>query len=164
MKTYHVNSGAGIAGLAMREQDIPIPASRQVVVRVRATSLNFRELMILQGTYPLPVKPDVIPVSDGAGEVVSIGQGVTRAKPGDRVAATLFPQWIDGPFSFEVAAQIGGSLDGTLTEFALLSEDAVVQIPEHLSYEETATLPCAGVTAWKSGELGWRSGGRRTGD
>ena len=150
MRSYHVNSGAGIAGLALREHGMPSPGQGEVLVRVQATSLNFRELMILRGNYPLPIKPDVIPVSDGAGEVVSIGVGVTRTKPGDRVAATLFPGWIDGPFSFEVAAQIGGSLDGMLTEFALLSEEAIVQIPDHLSFEEAATLPCAGVTAWNA--------------
>jgi NADPH:quinone reductase-like Zn-dependent oxidoreductase len=71
-------------------------------------------------------------------------------KLGDRVAAAMFPRWIDGPFSFEVAAQLGGSLDGMLTEFAVLNEDAVVQIPKHLSFEEAATLPCAAVTAWNA--------------
>jgi NADPH:quinone reductase-like Zn-dependent oxidoreductase len=90
----------------------------------------------------------VVAVSDGAGEVVDIGEGVTRVKLGDRVAAALFPLWIDGPFSFDVAPQIGGSLDGMLTEYAVLSEQGLVQIPDHLSYEDAATLPCAGVTAW----------------
>src|SRR5260370_12418084 len=148
MKSYHVTYGGGIEGLVLREQDIPRPGPGQVLVRVRATSLNARELMILRGDYPLPVKADVVAVSDGAGEVVDIGEGVTRVKIGARVAASLFPLWIDGPFSFEVAPQIGGSLDGLLTEFAVLSEQGLVQIPDHLSYEEAATLPCAGVTAW----------------
>jgi NADPH:quinone reductase-like Zn-dependent oxidoreductase len=115
---------------------------------VRASSLDFRELAILQGDYPLPIKPDLIPVSDGAGEVVAVGEGVTRAKVGDRIAAAIFPRWIDGPFALEYAAQLGGSLDGMLTEYAVLPEDAAVRIPDHLSFEEAATLPCAAVTAW----------------
>jgi NADPH:quinone reductase-like Zn-dependent oxidoreductase len=123
---------------------------------MRAVSLNFRELMILRGIYPLPVKPDVVPVSDGAGEVTAVGKGVTRAKIGDRVMAAMFPHWMDGPFAWEYAPQIGGSLDGMLTEFVVLSEEALVSIPAHLSFEEAATLPCAAVTAWNA-----LTGGRR---
>jgi NADPH:quinone reductase-like Zn-dependent oxidoreductase len=148
MKSYHLTYGGGIDSLILREHEIPKPGPSEVLVRVRATSLNARELMILRGDYPLPVKPDVVAVSDGAGEVVGIGEGVTRLKVGDRVAASLFPLWADGPFSFDVAPQIGGSLDGMLTEYAVLSEPGLVLIPEHLSFEEAATLPCAGVTAW----------------
>src|SRR6185436_19155453 len=87
---------------------------------------------------------------DGAGEVVALGAGVTRAAIGDRVIASIFPRWIDGPFSLERAAQLGGSLDGMLTEHAVLHEDALVAVPAHLSYEEAAALPCAGVTAWNA--------------
>jgi NADPH:quinone reductase-like Zn-dependent oxidoreductase len=148
MKSYHVTYGGGIDSLALREHEIPKPGPGEVLVRVRATSLNARELMILRGDYPLLVKPDVVAVSDGAGEVAGIGEGVTRVKVGDRVAASLFPLWFDGPFSFDVAPQIGGSLDGMLTEFAVLNEQGLVSIPDHLSFEEAATLPCAGVTAW----------------
>ena len=148
MKSYHVTYGGGIDSLVLREHEIPKPGPGEVLVRVRATSLNARELMILRGDYPLPVKPDVVAVSDGAGEVAAIGEGVTRFKVGDRVAASLFPLWLGGPFSFDVAPQIGGSLDGMLTEFAVLSEQGLVLIPDHLSFEEAATLPCAGVTAW----------------
>jgi len=99
MKSYHVTFGGGIDSLALREREIPKPGPGEVLVRVRATSLNARELMILRGDYPLPVKPDVVAVSDGAGEVAGIGEGVTRVKVGDRVAASLFPLWVDGPFS-----------------------------------------------------------------
>jgi NADPH:quinone reductase-like Zn-dependent oxidoreductase len=150
MKSYHVNPGAGLAGLTVREHDEPTPGPREVLVRVRANSFNNRELMILRGTYPLPIRPDVIPLSDGAGSVVAVGPGVTRGKIGDRVAAAVFPRWIDGPFGWEYADQIGGSLDGMLTEFALLSEEALVHIPDHLSFEEAAALPCAAVTAWNA--------------
>ena len=150
MKSYHVNKGAGLAGLTIKEHDVPVPGPREVLVRVRANSLNQRELMVMQGTYPWPILPDVIPVSDGAGEVVSIGEGVTRAKPGERVAGAILPYWTDGPFRWEYSKQLGGSVDGMLTEFALLPEEGVVHIPDHLSFEEAATLPLAGVTAWNA--------------
>src|SRR5713226_8001333 len=150
MKSYHVNKGAGIAGLMVKEHDIPVPGPHEVLVRVQANSLNFRELSILRGYYPLPIRPDVVPVSDGAGWVVAVGSDVTRAKVGDRVADVLFPHWIDGPWAQEYSAQIGGSLDGMLTEYAVLSEEGVVHIPDHLSFEEAAALPCAGVTAWNA--------------
>jgi NADPH:quinone reductase-like Zn-dependent oxidoreductase len=150
MKCYQANSGAGLSGLALREVEDPQACYRQVLVRVRANSLNFRELSILRGTYPLPVKADVVMCSDGAGEVIAVGEGVSRAKVGDRVAAAMFPRWIDGPIAWEYAPQIGGSLDGMLSELVALDEDAVVHIPAHLSYEEAATLPCAAVTAWNA--------------
>jgi NADPH:quinone reductase-like Zn-dependent oxidoreductase len=150
MKSYHVNLGAGLAGLMVKEHDRPVPGPREVLVRVRASSLNYRELMILRGNYPLPIRPDVIPLSDGAGSVVVVGSDVTRVKVGDRVAGAIFPHWIDGPFGWEYAAQLGGSLDGMLTECAVLSEEALVHIPDHLSFEEAAALPCVAVTAWNA--------------
>src|SRR5215475_5065841 len=118
MNSYHRNMGAGIEGLLLREHEVPEQGPLEVLVRVRAVSLNFCELSILlRGVYPLPVKPDVVAVSDGAGEVVRIGEAVTRVKVGDRVMASVFPRWIDGPYSRESSAQIGGSLDGMLTEY-----------------------------------------------
>jgi len=150
MRSYHASSGAGLSGLVLREHERPKPGSREVLVRVRANSLNFRELSVLAGTYPLPVKPDVVMCADGAGEVVELGPGVSRVKLGDRVAAAMFPRWIDGPFSWEVSPQLGGSLDGMLSEFVVLGEEAVLRIPDHLSFEEAATLPCAAVTAWNA--------------
>jgi len=150
MKSYHADSGAGLDGLKLKEHDEPKPGPREVLVRVRANSLNFRELSVLKGTYPLPVKADVVMGADGAGEVVALGAGVTRVKNGERVAAAMFPKWIDGPFALENAPQLGGSLDGMMTDFIVLSEDALVRIPDYLSFEEAATLPCAGVTAWNA--------------
>jgi NADPH:quinone reductase-like Zn-dependent oxidoreductase len=152
MKSYHANKGGGFASLIVKEHDIPTPGPHEVVVRVRASALNYRDLAILQGTYPLPIKPDGIPLADGAGEVIAVGTDVTRAKPGDRVVATPLPQWIDEPFfpGWDFAAQIGGSLDGLLTEYALLHEEWLVPIPDHLSFEEAAALPTAGVTAWNA--------------
>ncbi|QDQ15527.1 zinc-dependent alcohol dehydrogenase family protein [Streptomyces spectabilis] len=163
MRSYHLShSGAGLSGLTVREHDTPSPGPGQAVVAVRATSLSFRELMVLDGTYVLPVAPDVVPVSDGAGDVVAVGPGVDAIRVGDRVAATLFPSWQDGPFAAEHLAQRGGSLDGMLTEFAVVDADSLVTVPPHLSYAEAATLPCVAVTAWNA--LTGDAAGVRPGD
>jgi NADPH:quinone reductase-like Zn-dependent oxidoreductase len=151
MRSYHVRPGGGLASLQIREHETPQPQARQVVVKIHAVSLNYRERMIIvDGAYPLPLKPDLVPVCDGAGAVVAIGEDVSRVAVGERVAASVFARWLGGEFSFEVADQLGGSLDGMLTEYALLDEDALVRIPAHLSYEEASTFPCAGVTAWNA--------------
>jgi NADPH:quinone reductase-like Zn-dependent oxidoreductase len=150
MKSYHANSGAGISGLTLKEHDEPKPGPREVLLRLHANSLNFRELSVLRGNYPLPVKPDVVMGADGAGEIVAIGPEVARVATGDRVAAAMFPRWIAGKIDWEYAPQLGGSLDGMMSEFVVLNEDALVRIPDHLSYEEAATLPCAAVTAWNA--------------
>lgn len=151
MKSWHLSLGAGLDGLVMRERDVPRPGPREALLRVHATSLNQREISILRhGRYPLPVKPGVVALCDGACEVVEAGEGTSRIRVGDRVIASIFPHWQDGPFGVDRAAQLGGSLDGTLAEYVVLPEDALVPIPAHLSYEEAATLPCAGVTAWNA--------------
>jgi NADPH:quinone reductase-like Zn-dependent oxidoreductase len=97
MKSYRANVGAGLTGLVVKEHEMPKPGRREILMRVRANSLNFREISVLRGTSPLPVKPDVVMGADGAGEIVALGEGVTRVKVGDRVAAAMFPRWIDGP-------------------------------------------------------------------
>jgi NADPH:quinone reductase-like Zn-dependent oxidoreductase len=150
MRAWHISSGAGIEGLTLRKRFMPTPGAGEVVVAVHAVSLSFRELLVARGRYVLPVKPDVVAVSDGAGEVVATGPGVERFSAGDRVAAALFPFWLDGPFTAERLPQLGGSLDGMLTEFAVLPAEGLVSVPAHLSYAEAATLPCAGVTAWNA--------------
>src|SRR5262249_26246876 len=126
------------------------PGPGEVAIAVHAVSLSYRELLVARGRYVLPVKPDVIPVSDGAGEVVATGPGVTGARLGDRVTATLFPLWQDGPRAAELPPQLGGTLDGRLTERAIVPAAALVPVPAHLSYAEAATLPCAAVTAWNA--------------
>jgi NADPH:quinone reductase-like Zn-dependent oxidoreductase len=127
----------------------PKPTDREVLVRVRAASLNRRDVYVLKGQYPMPPRPTLVPLSDGAGEVVSTGSAVSRFKPGDRVAAVFFQRWLKGrPDADTPASALGGQLDGTLSEHVCLSEEGLVRVPEGYSYEEAATLPCAAVTAW----------------
>lgn len=149
MKRYVMNLGAGLQGLRLQEVPRPVPAAGEALVRVHAVSLNYRELSILvHGSYPLPVKRDVVAVADGAGEVVVVGAGVDRVRPGERVVASIFPKWLDGPFRADVIDQLGGSLDGLLSEYVCLPQQALVPVPPHLGDEEAATLPCAALTAW----------------
>jgi NADPH:quinone reductase-like Zn-dependent oxidoreductase len=151
MRAYILPKRTAIDDLTLTERDVPKPGPRQVLVRVRACSLNFRDLAILLGTYRAPVRENVIPLSDGAGEVAEVGQVVTRLKKGDRVTASFFPRWMGGPIRAEKVEQaLGGSADGMLAEYALLDEDALLKLPDHLSFEEGATLPCAGLTAWQA--------------
>lgn len=122
-----------------------------VLIRVHAVSLNYRDLMMVNGVYNPKMALPRIPCSDGAGEVVAIGEGVSRVQVGDRVCGIFMQRWLDGPLTAERSkAALGGDVDGMLAEYILLSQDGVVRFPEHLSYEEAATLPCAGVTAWNA--------------
>ncbi len=150
MRAYQLpKGGAGIDALTLVDRPIPKPLYRQVLVKVAAWSLNYRDLLITRGGYRAPVRDNFIPLSDGAGEVVEVGPGVTRVKAGDKVAGCFFQRWAGGdPSPTLQASALGGGLDGMLAEFAVLEEEGVVKIPEHLSLEEGATLPCAGVTAW----------------
>jgi NADPH:quinone reductase-like Zn-dependent oxidoreductase len=152
MRAYQLpKGGAGIDALVQLDRPDPKPAYRQVLVKVRACSLNFRDLGIVRGTYRMPVRENVIPLSDGAGEVIEVGPGVTRAKVGDRVAGCFFQRWFGGEAPPDVqASALGGGIDGMLAEYAVLEEDGIVKIPQHLSLEEGATLPCAGVTIWNA--------------
>src|ERR1700691_5388160 len=152
MRAYQLpKGGAGIEALTRVDLPEPKPQHRQVVVKVGACSLNFRDLGIVRGTYRMPVRDKIVPLSDGAGEVVEVGAGVTRAKVGDKVAGWFFQRWPGGEPSPQVqASALGGSIDGMLAEYAMLEEDGVVKIPSHLSPEEGATLPCAAVTVWNA--------------
>jgi NADPH:quinone reductase-like Zn-dependent oxidoreductase len=153
MRAYELpKAGAGIDALRIVDRPMPKPQYRQVLVKVAACSLNYRDLGIVRGTYRMAVREHLIPLSDGAGEVVDIGAGVTRVKVGDKVAGAFFQRWPAGEMNaVETAASaLGGSIDGMLAECVVLEEEGVVKIPEHLSLEEGATLPCAGVTAWSA--------------
>ena len=150
MRAYQLpKGGAGIESVTRVDLPEPKPQYRQVKVKVAACSLNFRDLGIVRGTYRMAVRDNIVPLSDGAGEVVAIGAGVTRVKVGDKVAGCFFQRWPGGEPSQNVqASALGGSIDGMLAEYAVLEEDGVVKIPAHLSVAEAATLPCAAVTAW----------------
>jgi NADPH:quinone reductase-like Zn-dependent oxidoreductase len=120
-----------------------------VLVRVKAASFNYRDVMIAGGGYAGRAKTPLIPMSDGAGEVVEAGSAVTRVKAGDRVCGIFFQRWLTGPVRPDIQdAALGGTVDGMLTELALLEGDGVVPVPDGLSFTEAATLPCAAVTAW----------------
>src|SRR5919197_3172076 len=106
MKSYHATSGAGLADLVLRDDEEPVPGPRDALIRVRSNSLNFRELSVLRGTYPLPVKPDVIMGADGAGDVVALGPGTTRVRVGDRVSAAMFPTRIDAALALRADSRI----------------------------------------------------------
>ncbi len=141
----------GIDNLKQTEVPEPQVTPGAVLIRVHAVSLNFRDLMMVKGLYNPKMALPRIPCSDGAGEVVAIGEGVRRVKAGDRVCGIFMQRWLDGPLTADKSKQaLGGDVDGMLTEYALLAEDGVIPFPQHLSYEEAATLPCAGVTAWNA--------------
>jgi NADPH:quinone reductase-like Zn-dependent oxidoreductase len=149
MRAYHIDRFGSIGGIVRRASDDPRPGLREVLMRVRASSLNYRDLMVLRGGGRGPTKLGVIPLSDGAGKVAAIGDRVTRVKVGDRIIGTFHPRWFGGPISADyLIDRLGANLDGMLAEYAVLSEEALVLKPSHLSCEEAATLPCAAVTAW----------------
>ena len=144
MKAYQVKRGStGLDGLARVDLEKPVPGTHRVLVRMRAASLNFRDLAVLRGKYiGGPLERDTIPLSDGAGEVEAVGDRASGFSVGDRVVATFFQG--DPP------AALGSPLDGTLTEYAQFEPRGLLRVPSHLSFEEAATLPCAGVTAWNA--------------
>jgi len=151
MKSWIIDGGFGLDRLRLVDRAEAQPAHGQIVVRVRAISLNYRDLLVTKGLYNPKMPLPRIPCSDGAGEVVAVGAGVTRVKVGDRVAAIFMQKWLAGGISEAVArSTLGGDLDGMIAEQVVLSEEGVMPIPDHLSYEEAATLPCAAVTAWNA--------------
>ena len=148
MRAYEITK-FGFDELKLAERPDPKAGFGQVVVKVRAVSLNFRDLMVVKGQYNPKLKAPMVPCSDAAGEVIATGEGVTRVKTGDRVCGVFMQGWLAGQVS-EAAARtaMGGAVDGVLAESVVLSQEGVVPIPEHLSFEEAATLPCAALTAW----------------
>ncbi|MBV8841228.1 MAG: NAD(P)-dependent alcohol dehydrogenase [Bryobacterales bacterium] len=157
MKVYEVQTGStGLDGLRRAERPQPKPGPQQVLIRIHAASLNYRDHMVVMGRYFTAVDRDTIPLSDGAGEVVDLGPGVTRFKTGDRVCGTFVQVWKDGPRPAQGQA-LGVPADGTLAEYIALHEDGVVAMPRNLSFEEAAALPCAGVTAWNALMVAGRS-------
>jgi len=148
MKLFELQA-FGLDHLQRAGRPAPEPGADEVMIRLRAVSLNYRDLLVVQGKYNPRLTLPRVPLSDGAGEVVSVGAEVTRWKPGDRVVVPFFPGWLDGELSpAKAASALGGDVDGLLREFATVRADALLPIPPHLSFEQAATLPCAAVTAW----------------
>ncbi|WP_299256314.1 NAD(P)-dependent alcohol dehydrogenase [uncultured Kushneria sp.] len=152
MRLYTLPQTGAISDLTLTERDTPRPARGQVLVRMRAASLNYRDLMIVTGKYGRGgVATDRVPLSDGAGEVVEIGEDVTRFGVGDRVAGIFMQSWLGGEVNdSHPGSALGGAVDGVLSEYVLFDQQGLVNLPEHLSFEEGATLPCAAVTAWNA--------------
>jgi NADPH:quinone reductase-like Zn-dependent oxidoreductase len=147
-KRYELRKSGQQLQLTLQELPRPTPGPDQVLVRVRAVSLNHRDLYVLQGFYP-GVREGRVPVSDGAGEVLAVGANVKRFKAGDRVVGTFFERWVSGkPSAAAYASARGGEGEGMLAQLVLSHEEGLLKFPAHLSFEEAATLPCAGVTAW----------------
>jgi NADPH:quinone reductase-like Zn-dependent oxidoreductase len=151
MLGYQILPGENIEGLRCVELPARPLGIGEVRVRVHAVALNYRDLMVASGNYLVSVDDPIVPCSDGAGEVVEVGHGVTRVKPGDRVVASFFPCWEDGITSPEkIRHALGGDVDGMLAQEVLLDQHALVKIPGKMPYTDASTLPCAAVTAWNA--------------
>ena len=149
MKLFELRDAFGLDHLQRAERATPEPGADEVLVRIRAASLNYRDMLVVQGKYNPRLKFPRVPLSDGAGEVVSVGANVTAWKPGDRVVAPFFPGWLDGDLTAaKSAGALGGDADGMLREFATIRAEALLRIPENLSFVQAAALPCAAVAAW----------------
>lgn len=158
MKLYELQNRGGLDNVVRAERADPKPGSGQVLLKMKACSLNYRDLMVAKGSYGAPPPVGRIPLSDGVGEVIEIGAGVSRVKVGERVAGAFMQQWLGGGIPAEAPlSALGGAIDGMLAEYVVLSEQGVVKVPAHLTDDEAASLPCAAVTAWnalmRQGEL-----------
>jgi len=141
----------GLEGLRLAERPIPGPRRGEIVVRMLAASINYRDYQIATGGYHVNFPLPLVPLSDGVGEVVAIGDDVTRFVPGERVAGSFWQRWSAGDFDLaDPNSTLGGPIDGMLAEYVRLDEQGAVKVPAHLSVEEAASLPCAGVTAWRA--------------
>ncbi|MGJ4926115.1 zinc-dependent alcohol dehydrogenase family protein [Bradyrhizobium sp. HKCCYLS2038] len=151
MKCWEMQGPGGIDALALVDKPVRAPARGEVLVRLTAASLNYRDLLTVKGGYGSRQKFPLVPLSDGAGVVEAVGDGVAAFAPGDRVIGSFFESWTGGePSETKMRAALGGAVDGTLTEYRIFPAQALVRTPAHLSDIEAATLPCAGVTAWSA--------------
>ena len=149
MRAYQYRMGNDIDGLALTSLPVPAVGPGQVLVRMRAASLNYRDLLVVSGGYPRAQQAVIIPLSDGAGEIVEVAPGVTSLAAGDRVTPLYSQSWMSGDMvDSDGAFALGGSIDGVAAEYCVFDAGKVLKFPDHMSYEEAATLPCAAVTAW----------------
>jgi NADPH:quinone reductase-like Zn-dependent oxidoreductase len=149
LKQYRMDGSGRIEGMSMVKASPPRARRHEVVVRMRAASINYLDLKILHGSFPANTD-GLVPLSDGAGEVVEIGEDVTRFAVSDRVASMFFPHWIAGSIPVDGRReQPGATVDGVLSEYVMFSQEALVRLPESLNFEEASTLPCAALTAWQ---------------
>jgi NADPH:quinone reductase-like Zn-dependent oxidoreductase len=161
MRAYRFDDLTSLDDLKPHDEAQPAPQRGEVLVKVHAVSLNFRDLSLVLGRYVGPSKAGLIPCSDAAGEVVAVGEGVIAYRPGDRVISTFHPRWLGGRASTTMGRETyGNAVDGWLVEYKVVSQEALVRLPDALSYAEGATLPCAATTAWTalSGHVPVRAG------
>ena len=150
-QAVRTTGGTSIDQLVFHEVAVPEPGPGQVLVAIKAVSLNYRDLAVVTGRYPRDASQPTTIASDGSGQVIAVGDGVTAFKTGDRVVGSFFQKWISGPFAREYGASaLGGGIDGVLTQFRVFHQAGLLRVPDHLSFEEAATLPCAGLTAWNA--------------
>lgn len=152
MRVFQIENDWGWDNLRLSQRPEPTAGPGQVIVKVRASSLNYRDLVVIDRGYGRSTgELPLVLLSDGAGDVVAIGEGVTRVKVGERVCPAFFQSWTGGdPYPENFSQALGGPLDGTMSEFMLMSEQGVVKIPDSMSYVEASTLPCAALTAWSA--------------
>lgn len=151
MKAWEVQDSFGIDSLTLVDKPDPKPGPGQVLIKLAAWSLNYRDLMVVKGQYNPKIRFPFTPLSDGVGAVTAVGDGVTRVKVGDRVAGCFLQRWLDGPLDdAKGKSALGGGQQGMLAEYVVLHEDGVVHVPAHLSDVEAAALPCAALTAWNA--------------
>ena len=152
MKVVEIRESFGGDSLQLVERPEPVPGPRQVVLKMKAFSINYRELLVVNGVGRWRPPLGRVPVSDGVGIVVAAGTGVSRVKIGDRVSPIFYPKWLEGRVTAEKMEHAlgGAAADGVLAEYTLFDDTSLVRVPAHLTDEEAATLPCAGVTAWNA--------------
>jgi NADPH:quinone reductase-like Zn-dependent oxidoreductase len=149
MKLYQLQPTFGVENLNLVDRPDPKPGPHQVLLKMRAFSFNYRDLLVVKGQYNPKMKLPIVPLSDGVGEVAALGEGVTRVKVGDRVCPLFMQTWLAGELTDAKArSALGGGTDGVLAEYAVFHEDGVTPVPAHLTDAEAATLPCAALTAW----------------
>src|SRR6266404_9412330 len=155
MKAIEIHDTFGLDSLKLVERPDPTPGPGQVVLKMKAFSINYRDLLVVNGVGRWKPPLGRVPLSDGVGIVAATGNGVSRVKVGDRVAPIFYPKWLDGRVAAGKMEQAlgGAAADGVLAEYTLFDESSLVHVPAHLTDEEAATLPCAGVTAWSAVSL-----------